>query len=129
VIKLKLTLDTNVFNNEKFCNWLLQSKEEKHLPAIVYMEYLHHHLKKGNTPSMVNEFLDQMNINIAPFGKNEAIKAAKSSIKDWEFIKNTREYVIGSTAIILNTKLVTNDIKNFKWLDNIITPEEIMEIY
>jgi len=126
---MKLALDINVFNNEKFCNWLLKSKEEKHIPAIVYMEYLQHHLKKGNTPSMVNEFLEQMNINIVPFGKNEAIKAAKSSIKDWEFTKNTREYVIGSTAIILNAKLVTNDIKNFKWLDNIITPEQIIEKY
>ena len=127
MIKLKLALDTNVFNNEKFCNWILQSREEKHLPAIVYMEYLHHHLKKGNTPSMVNAFLEQMNINIVPFGKNEAIKAAKYSVNNWKPVENPREYIIGSTALLLNAKLVTNDIKNFKWIDKVITPDELMK--
>lgn len=129
MIKLKLALDTNVFNSEKFCNWLLFVKEEKYMPTIVYMEYLHHHLKKGNTESMVDAFLDQMNITIVPFGKNEAIKAAKNSFKNWNSTKNAREYAIGSTAINLNAKLVTNDINHFKWMENVITPDEIMENY
>lgn len=99
------------------------------MPTIVYMEYLHHHLKKGNTESMVDAFLDQMNITIVPFGKNEAIKAAKNSFKNWNSTKNAREYAIGSTAINLNAKLVTNDINHFKWMENVITPDEIMENY
>ena len=76
---------------------------------------------------MVNEFLEQMNINIVPFGKNEAIKAVKYSVNDWKSVTNPREYIIGSTALLLNAILVTNDIKNFKWLDNIITPDEILK--
>ena len=127
MIKLKLAMDTNVFKNEKFCNWLLKSKEEKYIPSIVYMEYLHHHLKKGNTPSMVNAFLEQMNITIVPFGKNEAIEAAKNSFNNLISFENPREYVIGSTALILNAKLVTDNIKNFKWLDKVITPDEIIK--
>lgn len=78
---------------------------------------------------MVDAFLDQMNITIVPFGKNEAIKAAKNSFKNWNSTKNAREYAIGSTAINLNAKLVTNDINHFKWMENVITPDEIMENY
>jgi len=77
---MKLALDTNVFNNRKFCDWLLSSSEVKYLPAFAYMEYLYHNLKKGNTESMVNAFLEQMNITIVPFGKNEAAKAAHGSL-------------------------------------------------
>ena len=129
MIKLKLALDTNVFNSKRFCNWLLLKKEEKYIPAIVYMEYLYHHLKKGNTESMVDAFLDQMNITIVPFGKNEAIKAAKNSFRNWDPSENTREYAIGSTAINLNAKLVTNNLKDFKWMKDVITPDEILEKY
>ena len=144
MIKLKLVLDTNVFNNKEFCNWLLFEKEEKYLPAIVYMEYLHHHLKKGNTESMVDAFLEQMNISIIPFGKNEAIYAAKSRFRNWEFneianqkfedskhevVRNAREYAIGSTALNLNAILVTNNLKGFKWMDDVLTPDEILENY
>lgn len=129
MIKLKLALDTNVFNSEKFCNWLLSVKEEKYIPTIVYMEYLNHHLKKGNTESMVDAFLDQMNITIVPFGKNEAIQAAKNCFKNWNSNENTREYAIGSTAINLGAKLVTNNLKDFKWMENVITPEEVLEKY
>ena len=129
MIKLKLALDTNVFNNKKFCNWLLLEKEEKYLPAIVYMEYLNHHLKKGNTESMVDAFLEQMNITVVPFGKNEATKAAQSRFNNWDSNENARKYTIASTAISLNAKLVTNNSKDFKWMDNVLTPDDILEKY
>jgi len=124
---MKLALDTNVFNNRKFCDWLLSSSEVKYLPAFAYMEYLYHNLKKGNTESMVNAFLEQMNITIVPFGKNEAAKAAHGSLGNWDFSENARDYAIGATAIRLNAMLVTNNIKHFKWMENVITPEDILE--
>jgi len=43
---MKLALDSNVFNSKRFCKWLLNSGEEKYLPAVAYMEYLYHNLKK-----------------------------------------------------------------------------------
>jgi predicted nucleic acid-binding protein len=93
------------------------------------MEYLNNHLKKGNTESMVDAFLDQMNITVVPFGKDEAIQAAKNSFKNWNSNEDTREYAIGSTELNLGAKLVTNNLKDFKWMENVITPEEILEKY
>ncbi|MGB9937864.1 MAG: type II toxin-antitoxin system VapC family toxin [Methanobacterium sp.] len=126
---MKFVLDTSVFSDEKFCNWLLISNEQKFLPMIAYMEYLHHHLKKGNTESMVDAFLEQMNITVVPLDKTEAIKSAKNGFNDPHFIKNIRDYAIASTAINLKAMLVTNNIKAFKWLENSITPDEVIEKY
>ena len=90
------------------------------------MEYLEHHLKKGNTESMVDAFLEQMNITIVPFGKEEAAQEAKSSTKNPDN-QNMRNYAIGATAISIGAQLVTNNQENFKWMDNVLTPDDIME--
>lgn len=123
---MKLVLDTNVFNSRDFCNWLFEAEFEKYIPAIAYMEFLYHHLKKGNTESMVNAFLEQMNVSVVQFGKLEASKAANASIGNWDFKENAHDYAIAATAIILDAKLVTNNVKHFKWLDNVVTPADLM---
>lgn len=124
---MKLVLDTNVFNSKKFCDWLLTSKDVKYLPAFAYIEYLYHNLKKGNTESMVDTLLEQMNISIVPFGKDDAAEAVRGSIGNWDFKDNTRDYAIGATAIKLNVKLVTNNLKHFEWMENVVTPDDILE--
>lgn len=123
---MKLALDTNIFNSKKFCTWLLNSDKEKYLPAIAYMEYLYHNLKKGNTESMVDAFLEQMDITIVPFGKEEAVEAARGSIGNWDFSENARDYAIGATAIQLDAKLVTNNIKHYNWMKNVVTVEDVL---
>lgn len=123
---MKLVLDTNVFNSRDFCQWLLDTEFEKYIPAVAYMEFIYHHLKKGNTESMVDAFLEQMNVIIIPFGKLEALEAVKASIGNWDFKKNAHDYTIGATALILDAKLVTNNVKHFKWMDNVITPDDLM---
>ena len=121
---MKLMLDTNVFNSKKFCNWLLSSQKEKYLPAVAYMEYLYHILKKGNTQSMLDAFLEQMHVIVIPFRREEAAEAACLSVDD--FSENARDYAIGATAIMLDATLVTNNMKHFKWLKNVATPDEII---
>jgi len=124
---MKMVLDTNIFNNKNFCEWLLKSSEDKYLPAFAYLEYLYHNFKKGNTESMVDTFLEEMNISIVPFGKDEALTAALAAIGRWDFKDNARDYSIGATAVRLKGQLVTYNIKDFKWLENVVTPEEILK--
>lgn len=105
----------------------MDSGEEKYLPVVAYMEYLYHNLKKGNTESMVDVFLEQLNINIVPLKKEDAVEAACGSIGNWNFEDNARSYAIGAITINLNAKLVTNNIKDFQWMENVVTPDEVME--
>jgi predicted nucleic acid-binding protein len=124
---MKIVLDTNIFNNKKFCEWLLESPEKKYLPAFAYLEYLYHNIKKGNTESMVDMFLEQMNVSVIPFRKEEALVAALGAIGRWDFKDNARDYSIGATAEKLNGLLITNNTKDFNWLKNVITPEELLK--
>jgi tRNA(fMet)-specific endonuclease VapC len=123
---MKLVLDTNVFNSRKFCNWLLSSQEEKYLPAVAYMEYLYHILRRGNIKSMLDAFLEQINVTVVPFSMEEASQSASSAAGKWDFSENARNYIIGATSITLDATLVTNNIKHFKWLKNVLTPDEII---
>ncbi len=91
------------------------------------MEYLYHNLKKGNTESMVDAFLKQMNVIVVPFGKDEAVEVARGSIGNWDFSENARDYAIGATAIKLNATLVTNNVKHFKWMENVVTSEDVVK--
>jgi tRNA(fMet)-specific endonuclease VapC len=124
---VKIILDTNVFSHGKFCKWLLENREEKYLPSVAYLEFSYHHLKKGNTQSMVDAFLDEMNIIIVPFTSKEAKIAAETPLGSRDFAKNARDYAIGATAISIGGTMVTNNLKDFNWLDQITTPDELME--
>ena len=124
---MKIVLDTNIFNNKKFCEWLLDSPEKKYLPAFAYLEYLYHHLKKGNTESMVDTFLEQMNVSVIPFDREEVLVATVGAIGRWDFKYNARDYSIGATAEKLNGTLITNNIKDFNWLKNVKTPGEMLK--
>ena len=124
---MEIVLDTNIFNNKKFCEWLLESPEKKYLPAFAYLEYVYHNLKKGNSESMVDAFLEQMNVSIVPFGKEEALKAALAAIGRCDFKDNARDYSIGATAEKLNGLLITNNTKDFNWLKNVKTPDEMLK--
>ncbi len=123
---MKLVLDSNVLNSKKFCNWLLTDENEKYLPAVSYMEYLYHHLQRGNTESMVEVFLEQMNVSVVPFGKIEVSNATKKYIENSDFSGNFRDYAIGATALTLDAQLVTNNVENFQWLDEVITLDDVM---
>ncbi|MDO8870815.1 MAG: type II toxin-antitoxin system VapC family toxin [Methanobacteriaceae archaeon] len=122
---MKLVLDTDVLYNKQFFNWLLNSDEEKYLSAVVYMEYLYNQTNMGNTPSMVDTILNEMNVVVVPIGTEEAKMVIEKSSKD--FVKNARDYVVGSTAILLDAHLVTDNLENFKWLENVCTPAQILE--
>jgi tRNA(fMet)-specific endonuclease VapC len=47
---------------------------------------------------MVDTFLEQMNVSIIPFRKEEALVAALGAIRRWDFKDNARDYPIGATA-------------------------------
>lgn len=122
---MKLVLDTGVLYNKQFFNWLLNSDEEKYLPVAAYMEYLYNQTNMGNTPSMVDTILNEMNVVVVPFGVEEAKMVIEKS--DNDFVKNSRDYVMGSTAILMDAHLVTDDLENFQWLENVCTPAQILE--
>jgi predicted nucleic acid-binding protein len=127
---MKLVLDTNVFANKEFCNWLRQHDEvEKVLPCIAYMELMHHYLKRGKTGDFTNRFLDVRGVVVAPLDIKTAGTAAQAATKRWDFKEKARDYTIGATALAHGAKLVTYNKKDFGWLPSgdVISPEKLIK--
>jgi len=127
---MKLVLDTNVFANKKFCNWLRQHDEvEKVIPCIAYMELMYHYLKRGETEDFTNRFLDVRGVVVAPLDIKTASAAAQAATKRWDFKEKARDYTIGATALAHDAKLVTYNKKDFGWLprDNVLLPDELLK--
>ena len=76
---------------------------------------------------MVDMFSEQMNVSVIPFRKEDALVVALGAIGRWDFKDNARDYSIGATAEKLNGLLITNNTKDFKWLKNVITPDELLK--
>lgn len=125
-----MVLDTNVFADEKFCNWLRRHEEiEKILPSVAYMELAYHYLKRGKTEDFTNKFLEVRGVVVAPLDIKTASAAARTAAKRLDFKEKAREYTIGATVIVHGAKLVTYNLKDFRWLpeDRVLSPKKLMK--
>lgn len=127
----KVVLDTNVFSNKEFCNWVKESDYAAFVSAITYMELLYHYLKrKGETgEEFVDAFLETLNVLVISLDLECAKIASKSAIGRWDFKRNARDYMIGSLAVKLKCPLITSNINDFEWMEEafLFTPEKFLE--
>ena len=127
---MRLVLDTNVFANKKFCDWLRKHDEvEKILPCIGYLELIYHYLKRGKTEDFVDKFLEVHGVGVAPFNMEVARVAARAATKRWDFKEKAGDYIIGATVIVHDAKLVTYNLKDFGWLprERVLSPDEFLK--
>lgn len=127
---MRLVLDTNVFANKEFCDWLISKTEAtKMLPAVAYTELLYHYLKRDKTKDFTDRFLEVRGIEIPHFDAEVASKAAQEATKEWNFREKFRDYAIGATALVHDARLVTRNMKDFGWMpeDKVVSPEDLMK--
>ena len=128
----KIVLDTNVFSNKEFCNWLKDSDYTAYISAIAYTELLYHYLKrKGETgEEFIDAFLDALKVQVIPLDRECAKIASKSAIGRWDFKSNARDYMIGCLAVKQKCPIITSNINDFEWMeeDFLFTPEKFLEL-
>ncbi|MFQ6137246.1 MAG: type II toxin-antitoxin system VapC family toxin [Candidatus Hydrothermarchaeales archaeon] len=125
---MKLLLDTNVFSNKKFLEWLKQQKTTAYMSSISYVELFYHFLKKGRDEEFMDAFLKATGVEILPFDLECAKITSKSSIGRWDFKEHARDYMIGSLALKHGGLLVTENIKDFEWMKKRVkSPDEFLK--
>jgi hypothetical protein len=126
-----IVLDTNVFSNKGFCEWLKRSDCDAYISAIAYTELLYHYLKKKGKDGreFVDAFLDALKIQVVPFDRECARIASKAVIGRWDFKKKVRDYMIGSLAVKLRGLMITYNVKDFDWIDEVYTPDEFLHAH
>jgi predicted nucleic acid-binding protein len=130
-VNKKVVLDTNIFSNNEFCNWVKESDYAAFVSTITYTELLYHYLKrKGETgEEFVDAFLETLNVLVISLDQDCAKIASKSAIGRWDFKRNARDYMIGSLAVKLKCPLITSNITDFEWMEEafLFTPETFLE--
>lgn len=121
-----LLLDTNVFNNRKFLDWLKGTKKEVSTSSISVMELAYHHFKKGMPEGYTLAVLTAISIGIADFDYKAAVEAAKSAVGKWDFSEKAADYAILGTAKKLDATIVTENKEHFAPYSKVKTPRELM---
>ncbi len=121
---MKRVIDESALLDKDFCQHLLQSEEEYYLSVLSYLEYLSWQLDKGNTPTMVDAFLAEMNIEVVPFGQKEAKIAIKLPLSSQ---KSPKDLAAPATAILLGTMLISNLEKEYSGTIPVKSTRQFME--
>jgi hypothetical protein len=122
---MRFLLDTNVFNNRKFLEWIREHGDEFYVSAVSAMELVYHHLKKGMPEGYTLSVLKAIGIKIADFGYEAALQGAKSAIEKWDFGERAPDYAVLGAAKALDAVLVTQDKGQFAY-EKVKTPGEVM---
>ena len=129
----KIAIDSNVFRNLNFINYLRINKEEiqVYLPSIVSFEIGYYFLTKGIT---WEDFLKE----IAKFNGIflewdsvvllEVLKNALNNKATLPFRHHFRDFMIGTQCENTSLNLISNNKNHFTWLKRISiqTPEEFV---
>ncbi|AGK61675.1 putative nucleic acid-binding protein, contains PIN domain [Archaeoglobus sulfaticallidus PM70-1] len=130
---MKIVLDTNVFQNRRFCEWLKKGNHDARISTITYTELLYHYLKKKGKDGreFVDAFLDALKVQVMPFDRECARIASNAAIGRWDFRKKVRDYMIGSLAVKLRCPMITYNVKDFEWIseNEIYTPDEFLDAH
>jgi len=131
---LRIDLDSNVFRNHAFINWLSLNKDQVStgLSVIVYLETLFWYLTKNLSVEDFELDLHDIRAIITPLDPPLAqitAETAKNSLLS--FRHRARDFIIGSSALKRKAILLTYNSKNFTWMpeDTKTSPESFLDKY
>ncbi|MBN2151949.1 MAG: type II toxin-antitoxin system VapC family toxin [Candidatus Lokiarchaeota archaeon] len=131
---LKIALDTNVFRNFDFINYLIKKKEhcQVNLPSVVHLELGSFFKSKGLSWETFENDLARINALVLPWegiDDQAVVENAFANRGELAFRDHFRDFLIGSQCMKLNLDIVTNNKRHFQWCNGIIimTPDECVE--
>lgn len=131
---LKAGLDSTVFKNRKFIDWLIYNRDlfEIHISEVVYIETLLWYKRLGIGKEGFDGDLNELNAKIIFADVNMSDLVTENALNfgnEFPFKEHARDYVIGSIAESEGSCLITDNIKHFRWLSGkiqVMTPEEFV---
>ena len=129
-----LALDSNIFRNLDFINYLTLNKSKFHifLPTIVQLEVGYFYLARGILWEEFKEDIQKFDgIFVQWDNKNipEVIQCAFTEKNNLPFKKHFRDFFIGIECEKIPASLISYNKRHFKWLKHteLYTPEEYLD--
>ena len=131
-----ITLDSNVFKDQLFINFLMDKTEifSKHnLPLIVYIEVLVWYEMTGLEKDDLDDDLKLIRTSIHDFpltGINLLMNNIRNN-KNLKFRHHARDFLIGTQCMLWESILLTNNKRHFEWIqdDKLMTQQEFIQKY
>jgi predicted nucleic acid-binding protein len=132
--KLKLSLDSSIFRNRRFLEWVRYTKKHNaHVSIIVYVETLLWYKALGLTKGDFDNELAEAGIAVIELTESLADRVTANALKHrkaFPFKHHARDYVIGTTALENEATLITYNLDDFKWVQDeggtVHTPESFL---
>jgi predicted nucleic acid-binding protein len=131
---VKLALDSGVFRNRPFLEWLrYANKHQLEISIIAYVETLLWYRSRGLERTDFDEELEKLGICVTELSQDLADKTTANALKHrkaFPFKHHARDYVIGTSALENTATLITYNLDDFKWVTEeggtIHTPESFL---
>jgi len=132
-IKLKLALDSNIFRNYDFINYLTlnKSKFQVFMPTIVQLEVGYYYISRGISWNEFVEDIKKFNGIFLKWDNSLILKVIQNAFaykNQLPFKNHFRDFLIGTECEKKQTPLITYNKKHFTWVNKIkiFTPEEYL---
>ncbi|MHA1673521.1 MAG: type II toxin-antitoxin system VapC family toxin [Promethearchaeota archaeon] len=131
---MKISLDSNVFRDQEFIEWLILNSEKIsiYLSIITCLETFYWYTLRNISKSNFKKDLKALQVQIVPLIQDDIYKisnnAKKSSLR---FKHHARDFIIGTHAHLKETILVTQNLKHFEWMgpNQTITPDNFVIMF
>ncbi|MHA1489554.1 MAG: hypothetical protein ACTSRI_07860 [Promethearchaeota archaeon] len=131
--KLNLALDSNIFRNNDFINYLTLNKLkfQVFMPTIVQLEVGYYYIVRGISWNEYIEDIKKFNGIFLQWDNSiisKVVLNAFANKNQLPFKKHFRDFLIGTECEKINIPLITYNKKHFKWINKIMifTPEEYL---
>ena len=117
----KIALDSNVFRNIDFIDYLILHKTELSiaLPSLVQLEAGYFYLAKGFTWGDFVKYTQKFNAKMMAWNLiqiEDVLRNAFMQKKFLPFKDHFRDFIIGTQCDALSYSLITYNLNHFKWL-------------
>lgn len=131
---MKLALDSGVFRNRSFLEWLrYTNKHELEISIITYTETLLWYKALGLKRQDFDQELENLAISVVELSLDVADRTTANALryrKDSPFKHHARDHVIGTSALGTKATLITYNPGDFSWVSEeggtVHTPESFL---
>lgn len=128
--KIKISLDSSIFRDIDFVEWLQLNSERFHISisVIVYLETYHWYNLRGIDKNLFEEEMSALNGKINDLYSSEVENISNNAIKSNLLFKHhARDLIIATHAIKQDSVVITLNKRHFDWMDaKPMSPDELI---
>ncbi len=130
-----ITLDSNVFRDQRLFDWLTSSEapHTQHVfPLITFIEVLVWYEMRGLTREDLDDDLAKIRTEIVEFSLDYVtpLMINVRSNPNFMFRHHARDFLIGTIVLQKDSLLITNNNRHFAWLppQKVVSPQEYLSM-